>query len=101
MNLKDDALVFFKITIGWTFTGNNGGVAISNYQIQQSTDNGQTWSLVSTVAATTTSFTVACTEGDRLSLKVASINGVGGAYGSLPIGKTMLTSPAVPILRQL
>ncbi|KAF4721397.1 hypothetical protein FOZ62_026430, partial [Perkinsus olseni] len=75
-----------SVTVAWTFPGSNGGVPIQKFFVYTSVDSGGSYSLDSTVAASTLTQTISCTAASYIMVKVAASNGVGGAYGTDPMG---------------
>jgi len=69
-----------NISFNWTAPSNNGGVPITGYNPQVSTDNGTTWTDLLTVPTTATSFShTGLTTGQNYSYQVLAINVVGNS----------------------
>ena len=81
-----------QVTLNWTTSTWNGGVyEITGYQIQQSTDNGATFTTVvaDTGSLDTTRTITGLTNGTKHFFRVAAINAAGtGAYSSNSLGVT-------------
>jgi hypothetical protein len=74
------------INIGWSYVGkNNGGVLINRFAVLVSANGGASYSLAGyTDSAAQTNFNYPCTSGTTYYLKVAALNGVGGATATGP-----------------
>jgi hypothetical protein len=69
-----------NISFSWTAPSNNGGVPVTGYNPQVSTDNGTTWTDLLTVPTTATSFShTGLTTGQNYSYQVLAINTVGNS----------------------
>jgi hypothetical protein len=69
-----------QVALTWTAPTSNGGSAISNYDVQYSSNSGSTWTSFSHTASTAASLTVTgLTNGVDYLFKVAAINGWGSA----------------------
>jgi len=68
-----------QINLSWTAPSNNGGSAITGYQIQRSTDGGSTWSTIisNTVSTSTTYSDTGLVAGTTYTYQVSAINSVG------------------------
>lgn len=67
-----------QVALTWTAPTSNGGSAISNYDIQYSSNSGSTWTSFNHTASIATSLTVTgLTNGVDYLFKVAAINGWG------------------------
>ena len=66
-----------SVSLSWSVPSSNGGVAISDYQIEYSVDSGATWTAVTRSASTTTSFTVTGLLGQvPYQFRVRAVNGI-------------------------
>jgi len=72
------------ITLGWDYVGkDNGGVALSQYNIKVSDDGGTTYAAAgSTADASVYQFTYNCPSSQMLYFKVSAVNGVGSGEGA-------------------
>ena len=68
-----------QINLSWTAPSNNGGSAITGYEIERSTNSGSTWSvLVSNTGSTGTTFSDTNVQPlNTYTYRVSAINGVG------------------------
>ena len=87
-----------QVALSWTAPTNNGGSAISNYDVQYSSDNGATWTIFSHTASTATNLTVTgLTNGVDYLFKVAAINGWGSAnFATTAVTYNPFTLPSAP-----
>ncbi|NDC96439.1 fibronectin type III domain-containing protein [bacterium] len=90
-----------QVSLTWTAPASNGGLSITNYSVQYSSNSGSTWTTFSrTASATASQIVTGLTNGTAYVFRVAAINGVGtGAYtaasSSVTPSATFLTvSPA-------
>ena len=83
-----------EIALSWTAPANNGGAAITDYQIQVSA-NGGAYSTISKNASTTTSYTAtSLTNGTAYVYRVSAVNSEGaGAY----VQSSSATPQTVPL----
>jgi hypothetical protein len=67
-----------QINLSWTAPSDNGGSAITGYQIERSTDNGNTWSTIqSNTGSTTTYSDTGLSPSTSYTYRVSAINSVG------------------------
>lgn len=87
-----------QVALSWTAPTNNGGSAISNYDVQYSSNNGATWTIFSHTASTATNLTVTgLTNGVDYLFRVAAINGWGRAnFATTPTTYNPFTLPGAP-----
>jgi ELWxxDGT repeat protein len=80
-----------RVSLSWTAPGSNGGLPVTNYLLQQSTDGGVTWKNVARKASSAVAATVTgLANGRAIEFRVAAVNGVGtGAFGAA-------STPVVP-----
>jgi titin len=74
-----------RVSLSWSVPSSNGGVAISDYQIEYSVDSGSTWTAVTRSASTATSFTVTGLLGQvPYQFRVRAVNGIAaGAWSTV------------------
>jgi hypothetical protein len=86
-----------QVQLSWTAPVSNGGVAVTDYTIQYSTD-GSSWQTFTHAASTATSATVTgLTNGTAYLFRVASVNNVGtGLYSANSSAVTPATTPVAP-----
>jgi hypothetical protein len=84
--------------LSWDAPADNGGIAITDYIVQYSANNGTAWSTFADGTSTATTATVAgLTNGSRYVFRVAAINDAGlGAYSAASAAVTPLTAPGIP-----
>ena len=82
-----------QINLSWTAPSNNGGSAITGYEIDRSTDGGTTWSvLVSNTASTGTTYSnTGLTAATTYTYRVSAINSVGTSSPSNIASATTLS----------
>ena len=84
-----------QIDLAWTAPADNGGEAISGYQIEYSDDGGTSWGvLVADTQSTDTLYSdTTLTGGETRHYRVSAINsiGTGAASNSPPTGKPVIT----------
>ena len=87
-----------QVALSWTAPTSNGGNAISNYDVQYSSDNGASWTIFSHTASTATNLTVTgLTNGVDYLFKVAAINGWGRAnFATTAVTYNPFTLPGAP-----
>jgi len=87
-----------QVALTWTAPTSNGGNAISNYDVQYSSNSGSTWTSFSHTASTATSLTVTgLTNGVDYLFRVAAINGWGRAnFATTPTTYNPFTLPGAP-----
>jgi FtsP/CotA-like multicopper oxidase with cupredoxin domain len=91
-----------QVTLYWTAPAANGGSAITAYTIQQSTNNGTSWTtaVASTGSTAVTKVVTALTNGTAYLFRVAAINAGGtGAYSTASAAltpKAATTAPSAP-----
>ena len=90
-----------QVSLTWTAPASNGGVSITDYSVQYSSDSGSTWTTFSrTASATASQIVTGLTNGTAYVFRVAAINGVvtgqyTAASSSVTPSATFLTvSPA-------
>lgn len=87
-----------QVALSWTAPTSNGGNAISNYDVQYSSNNGASWTIFSHTASTATNLTVTgLTNGVDYLFKVAAINGWGRAnFATTAVTYNPFTLPGAP-----
>jgi hypothetical protein len=82
-----------KVTLSWRPPLNNGGAAITGYNISYSADRGRTWQTASTAVATTSAVVAGLTNGTAYIFRVTATNAIGtGGFGS----SALITPRTVP-----
>ena len=87
-----------QVQLSWTAPVSDGGLPVTDYTIQYSSNSGSSWQTVSRTASTATSATVrGLTNGTGYLFRVASVNDVGtGAYSANSSAVTPATTPGLP-----
>lgn len=90
-----------QLGVTWTAPGYLGGAAISDYEVQTSTDNGGSWTGVSRTASATASQTISSlSNGTGYLVRVRALNGVTGGWvtssQTVPYGHPVNT--ALPVI---
>ena len=84
-----------QIDLAWTAPADNGGEAITGYQIEYSDDGGTSWSVLDpdTQSTDTLYSDITLTGGETRHYRVSAINsiGTGAASNSPPTGKPVIT----------
>jgi hypothetical protein len=87
------------VSLSWTAPTNNGGVSITDYSIQYSTNSGSSWTSWSHSASTSTSATISALSAVSTIFRVAGINSVGtGAYSTSSSAVTPISFTAVAVI---
>src|SRR6185437_9599809 len=83
-----------QINLSWIAPNNNGGSAITGYDIERSTDNGSTWSTVqsNTGSAATTYSDTGLAPSTNYTYRVSAINSVGTSQPSNTASATTQTA---------
>lgn len=86
-----------QVALTWSAPVSNGGAAVTDYEIQYSSD-GTNWTTFSDSVSTTASVTVTgLTNGAAYTFRVAAINGAGtGSYSTASSSITPFTTPGTP-----
>ena len=87
-----------QVQLSWTAPVTNGGLAVTDYTIQYSSDSGATWHTFPHAASVATTTTVTgLTNGTNYLFRVASVNDVGaGLYSANSSVVIPATSPDAP-----
>ena len=85
------------VALTWTAPTDNGGVALTDYVVQYSSDAGSTWSTFADGVSTTTAATVTgLTSGNSYRFRVAAKNSVGTGSFSANSSSIILPLPTLP-----
>jgi outer membrane protein OmpA-like peptidoglycan-associated protein len=83
-------------SVSWTAPASNGGAAITNYQIEYSSDSGATWTIFVRTVSTATSATVTgLVNGLGYTFRVKAVNSVGSSAAS---GVSASVTPTAPVI---
>jgi len=87
-----------SLTLAWSLPARNGGAAITDYQVEVSSNGGSSWKVVPRDAANDLSLQVTgLSAGSTRLFRVAAVNEVGvGAYSSQISATTLGYRPAAP-----
>ena len=85
------------VTVGFTAPTNNGGSAITSYDIEYSADGGATWSAPITSPSTATSITVSSLALGDYVFQVRATNSYGFGAWSMAVAGSPSTIPGVPL----
>ena len=85
-----------QVVLSWTTPINNGGSAITGYNIQYLTGSGTTWSLLSIGSATNSYTVTGLTYGYSYIFRVAAVNSKGTGSYSDQSPVTLATVPGAP-----
>ena len=86
-----------SVALTWTAPASNGGLAITNYVIQYSSNSGSSWTTFSDGTSTNTSTTVTgLANGTPYVFRVAAVNDAQGSWSSTSPAATPRTTPAAP-----
>lgn len=97
-NLQAMAVASSKINLSWTAPANNGGSAITGYQIERSTDAGSTWSTINenTDSTSTTYSDTGLNSNTSYTYRVSAINSIGTSSPSNTASATTPSDVTVP-----
>jgi len=85
-----------QVQLSWTAPASNGGLSLTDYTIQYSSNSGSSWQTFTDAVSAATSATVAgLTNGTGYLFRVASVNDVG--TGSSTATSSSITPNAVPL----
>ena len=89
-----------QVSLSWSAPASNGGIAITDYVVQFSSNDGSTWNTFADGTSTATSATVTgLTNGTAYVFRVAAVNAIGtGAYTA---ASSSVTPTAAPTLTKL
>jgi predicted phage tail protein len=87
-----------QVSLTWTAPASSGGAAITDYQIQYSSNSGSTWATFADGTSSSTSAIVTgLTNGTSYIFRVAATNSVGtSAYSAASSAVTPATTPSAP-----
>jgi titin len=87
-----------EVSLTWSAPASDGGSAITDYEVEYSSDSGTTWAPFADGTSTTTSTTVTgLSNGTAYIFKVAAVNEVGtGSFSSNSGSVTPATTPDAP-----
>jgi hypothetical protein len=87
-----------QVQLSWTAPVSNGGLLVTDYTIQYSSNSGASWQTFTDAVSAATSATVTgLTNGTGYLFRVASVNDVGtGLYSANSLAVTPATTPSTP-----
>jgi len=87
-----------QINLSWNAPSDNGGSAITGYQIERSTDSGSTWNTIvaDTGSVSTTYSNTGLSPSTAYTYRVSAINGIGTSSPSNTATATTSQAPTVP-----
>ena len=87
-----------QVELSWTAPTGNGGVSLTGYRVESSTNSGSSWStVVADTGSTSTSYTAtSLTNGTEYLFRVSAINAVGTGTASGTTSSKPMTTPGVP-----
>ena len=97
-NLSATAVSQSQINLSWNTPSDNGGSAITGYQIERSTDSGSTWSTIaSNTGSTSTTYSdTGLSSSTAYAYRVSAINGIGTSSPSNISSATTSQAPTAP-----
>ncbi|CUR52285.1 protein of unknown function [Nitrosotalea devaniterrae] len=97
-NLSTTSISSSQIDLSWTAPSNNGGSAVTGYEIERSQDNGNTWSiLVQDTSSVSTAYSdTGLNPSTSYSYRVSAINSVGTSLPSNTASATTGVTATVP-----
>jgi len=97
-NLSATSASTSQINLSWSAPADNGGSAITGYQIERSTDSGSTWSVLvpSTGSVSTTYSDTGLAASTSYTYRVSAINGIGTSSPSNTSSATTGTVATAP-----
>ncbi|MED5584305.1 MAG: fibronectin type III domain-containing protein, partial [Actinomycetota bacterium] len=87
-----------QVELSWTAPTGNGGVSLTGYRVESSTNSGSSWStVVADTGSTSTSYTAtSLANGTEYLFRVSAINVVGAGSASSSATATPRTTPGQP-----
>jgi titin len=87
-----------SITLNWTAPASNGGTAITDYEVEYSTNGGSTWfSFINGTSTATSASVTSLTNGTSYTFRVSAVNNVGMGVASVwSTSVAPRTVPSVP-----
>jgi hypothetical protein len=92
-----------QVSLVWTAPVENGGMSITDYVVQYSSNNGTSWTTFNDGTSSQRAATVTgLTNGTEYVFRVAAVNVAGtGAYSSQSAGSTPRTVPTAPMITSI
>jgi titin len=86
-----------QISLTWTAPVNNGGVALTGYVVQRSTDGGRTWTNALTTSPSALTATITgLTNGVAYVFRISATNGAGTGAASIWVTSAPVAPPTAP-----
>ena len=82
-----------RIDLSWTAPASTGGVAITDYLVEYSANNGSTWSVFPHGTVLTTTTVTGLSNGTRYSFRVAAVTSTGTGAASATVTSTPVGVP--------
>ena len=88
-----------QVTLSWGAPDGDGGSSITGYDIQYSTDDGSSWTPVTTAVTSSPYVITGLTDGTAYVFQVADVNGVGpGTWSATSASATPVAPPGAPAI---
>ncbi|MET1156516.1 fibronectin type III domain-containing protein [Arthrobacter sp.] len=87
-----------QATLNWVAPTDNGGLAVTGYKVEKSTDGGKTWTTVTKdTGSINTAYTVkGLSNGQETAFRIAPLNAAGTGKTSISTSATPRTIPGAP-----
>jgi titin len=97
-SLAVSSITATSLTLSWQIPTSNGGVPITNYQIEFSSDGGTSWTVIDRVPSNDLAFNVSSLRPNQdYQFRVSAVNGGGtGPTSNIASATTLVTPPSVP-----